>query len=338
MGKPKRQVNSGQREMCELLGAGFDAHASPYPFLREVKRRIQWEPVRRTLERAYADHGRPACDPVLMARLWLLQKWFNLSDRAVIENAVDRASFREFLDLAPGDPLPDFTTLHVFRERLQRHGLAEAPLAEVDRQLREQGMLVRTGQSVIVDGSLIPSQANCNTIDEHGSPIEPEATTQGRSDGAPPTHGWKLHAAVDEATGTIVASTVTTATGSERGELPELLDQCQPCELLADKGYPSGEVDRLLRRRKVRNQVMRKKPRGAHLSEYQRKRNALIARRRAPAEGTFGILKRVYGWSRSRWRGLVKTTRELRWTITAFNLRKLHNLGWTYAARAGPSR
>lgn len=322
--------------MCELLGAGFDVHAAPYPFLREVKRRIQWEPVRQSLERAYADQGRPAWDPVLMTKLWLLQKWFGLSDRAVIENAMDRASFREFLDLAPDDPLPDFSTLHVFRERLQRHGLAEAPLAEVDRQLHEQGLLVRGGQSVIVDGSLIPSQTNRGTTDEHGAPMEPEATTQGRSDGTPPTHGWKLHAAVDEATGLIEAATVTTATASERAELPELLDQCQPCEVLADKGYPSAEVDRVLRGRKVRNLVMCKKPRGARLSEYHRKRNARIAKRRAPAEGTFGILKRVYGWSRSRWRGLVKTARELRWTITAFNLRKLHTLGWSVGSRAGP--
>jgi transposase, IS5 family len=322
--------------MCEMLGAGFDVHASPYPFLREVKRRIQWEPVGRALGKAYADQGRPAWDPVLMTKLWLLQKWFQLSDRSVVENAQDRASFREFLDLAPGDPLPDYTSLHVFRERLQRHGLGEAPLAEVERQLTEQGLLVRTGQSVIVDGSLIPSQTNPGSTDEHGSPLEPEATTQGRSDGTPPTHGFKLHAAVEEETGLIAGATVTTATASERGELPELLDQCQPCEVLADKGYPSAEVSQLLRRRKVRNLVMRKKPRGGRLSEYQRRRNARIAKRRAPAEGTFGILKRCYGWARSRWRGLVKTTRELRWTITAFNLRKLHTLGWAVRSRAGP--
>jgi hypothetical protein len=75
---------------------------------------------------------------------------------------------------------------------------------------------------------------------------------------------------------------------------------------------------------------MRKKPRGGRMSDDHRKRNATMAKRRAPAEGTFGMVKRVDGWLRSRWRGLLKTTRELRWTIMALNLGKLHPLGWLW--------
>lgn len=334
MGMPKIQVKSGQGSFAELPGAGFEPQPRPFPFLREVKWRIDWDAIRQLLLPAYHAEGRPGIDPVLMVRLWLLQRWFNLSDRAVIDHAMDRASFREFLELGAEDLLPDPTTLYVFRERLTRCGLEDEPLVEVDRQLIQHGLIVQTRNSVLVDGSLIPSATRSTTTDSEGQPLEPEATTLAGKKGKPPTHGWKMHAAVAEDSELILGITVTTATGAEREQLDKLIMEGD-AELLADRGYPSKGVDKLLRARKVKNRVMRKKPKGGTLNKYNKQRNKAIAKRRGCIEHVFAYFKDVMGWRRAAFRGLTKVTRELLWSVTAYNLRRLHSLGWR-ATRAGP--
>lgn len=65
-----------------------------------------------------SDNGRPATDPELLLRLSVLQRMHGLSDRGVIERAQTDLAFRAFLHLNWEDPLPDHSTLHVFRSRL----------------------------------------------------------------------------------------------------------------------------------------------------------------------------------------------------------------------------
>jgi transposase len=51
-------------------------------------------------DRYTPDFGKPAEDPEFMLRLCLLQYLYGGSDREVIENALDKMSFKYFLGLA----------------------------------------------------------------------------------------------------------------------------------------------------------------------------------------------------------------------------------------------
>ena len=58
------------------------------------------------------------------------------------------------------------------------------------------------------------------------------------------------------------------------------------------------------------------------LPHWQRRRNELIAPVRAPVERVFGTLKRSYGYTRVRYRGLRRNAVEMWFKLMAYNLRK----------------
>jgi len=68
-------------------------------FLANISKIIDFEKFRHTLDDCYESIGRCAYDPVILLKMLLLQRWYNLSDRAVVAEAADRISFRLFLGL-----------------------------------------------------------------------------------------------------------------------------------------------------------------------------------------------------------------------------------------------
>ena len=72
--------------------------------------------------------------------------------------------------------------------------------------------------------------------------------------------------------------------------------------IYADKGYESKKRRAALKARGIKDRIMHR----AHkhqpaLPHWQERRNALIARRRAPVERVFGNFKRLYGRARVRY-------------------------------------
>ena len=67
------------------------------------------------------------------------------------------------------------------------------------------------------------------------------------------------------------------------------------------------------------------------LPHWQRRRNELIAPVRASVERVFGTLKRSYGYTRVRYRGLGRNAVEMWFKLMAYNLRKVVKLyGYSY--------
>jgi transposase len=88
-------------------------------YLRRVKDTLDFEPLRPLLNSRYKpNQGRPAEDPVRMFKFAFLQFHYKLSDREVIAQAQVNVAMRFFLDLALDSPLPDPSSLSVFRARL----------------------------------------------------------------------------------------------------------------------------------------------------------------------------------------------------------------------------
>ena len=70
--------------------------------------------------------GRKPIDVVLMFKLLLLQKLYNISDEQLEYQVNDRLSFMQFLGLSLADAVPDATSVWLFRQQIRSAGLVEA--------------------------------------------------------------------------------------------------------------------------------------------------------------------------------------------------------------------
>jgi transposase len=110
-------------------------------FLRRLPEIVDFERFRSSLSSAYShDMGRPPVDPVLMLKLEILARHYNLSDRELMKQAQVNVAFRLFLRLSVQSPLPHHTSMTYFRERVGAAVLQEAFHALLG-QARELGLV-----------------------------------------------------------------------------------------------------------------------------------------------------------------------------------------------------
>ena len=89
---------------------------------------IPWDIFENTLEvinvkPRKSNAGRKPFDVLLMFKMLVLQKLYNLSDEELEYQINDRLSFMKFLDLGIEDKVPDATTLWLFREKIKEKEL-----------------------------------------------------------------------------------------------------------------------------------------------------------------------------------------------------------------------
>ena len=305
----------------------FDSFLATPPrneVLRELATLLDWDDLRAVVAPAYksAGAGAPGYDPVVLIKLHLLQRLYGLSDPAVVEEAADRLSFREFLGLRASDVVPDDTTLVKFRRRLREGGLIDALLVAVERQLADQGITIREGAIKIIDATLIRAAVN---PPRKGRGKGAKAPLDGDADftlkGNKPHYGYKLHVAQDRETGLLAMHVVTAASTHDSQVFDDLIDGSEG-EVLADKAYDSRKNRAKLKANQTKVSIMKKAVRGKPLSPWWRGRNKSIGRVRGFIEGSFATFKRYLGCGRARYRGLERVYEQMTWGVLAFNLRR----------------
>ena len=91
----------------------------------------------------------------------------------------------------------------------------------------------------------------------------------------------------------------------------------------ADRAYESKRRRRWLRTLGIKDRIMhRSHKHQSELPHWQKRRNELIDPRRKLVEKVFGTLKRSYGYSRVRYRGLERNAVEMWFKLMAYNFRK----------------
>ena len=88
--------------------------------LEKLNKGVDFEMFRNLLEEKLIKSpkgagGRPPYDYVLMFKILILQRYYNLSDEQVEYQINDRMSFMRFLDLTIADDIPDSRTVWTFR-------------------------------------------------------------------------------------------------------------------------------------------------------------------------------------------------------------------------------
>lgn len=287
-------------------------------FLCEMEVVVPWTRLLAVIEPVYpkAGNGRRPYELPVMLRIHFMQHWFSYGDAAMEESLHDIPLLRRFAGLDAGvDTLPDETTILNFRHLLQSHGLSSRLLAEVNALLAEKGLLLREGTTV--DATLIAAPPS--TKNREGK-RDPEMTQTKK--GNQWYFGMKAHIGVDDASGLVHTVVGTTARTSDMSQFEHLLHGDET-RISADRGYDYPQIHAQLEENLIEDWVARKARPGKPLDAWTRNLNHAIARLRAVGEHPFRILKRQFGYTKVRYRGLAKNTAQL---VTLFALGNLYQV------------
>jgi IS5 family transposase len=283
---------------------------------------IDWAPIEALAAPLRAgESGRPPYPAGATLRALYLQALYDLSDPGLEDSLRHRSDFRSFCGFGFDRPTPDETTLCRFRLAAIAAGVMEAVLAEVNRQLEARGLLLKKG--TLIDASIVEA-ASRRPAHQAGpkaeAPREPEARFTRK--GGRSYFGWRLHVGMDQGSGLLHSVVVTPANVNESAVAERLIRGDERC-VYADRGYENKRRRARLKARGIKDRIMHRRHKHLPvLPPWQRLRNRLIGRIRAPVEAVFGTLKRGYGRARSRYVGLARTTADLVRVLTVYNLRR----------------
>ena len=270
-------------------------------FLATMERIVPWDALCSVIEPHYpkAGNGRPPVGLERMLRMYFVQHWFNLADEACEDALLDSTALRRFVGIDLGrERVPDATTLLKFRRRLEKHGLGAALFAKVGEVLQAHGMKVGTG--TIVDATIIGAPSSTKNAQGERDP-EMHQTKKGQQW----YFGMKLHIGVDSKTGLAHSAVVTSANVHDKHPLPTLLHGAEK-QVFGDSAYASQQE--LMRSKAPQaedctNQRVRPGSATAGLDEIL---NRVKSKVRSRVEHVFAVVKRLWGFSKVRYRGLAK--------------------------------
>ena len=284
-------------------------------FLAEMEQVVPWKDLCQLIEPVYpkSGNGRPAVGLERMLRIYFLQQWFNLSDPAVEEALYESLSMRRFAGIDLGrEPVPDETTVCKFRHLLEQHDLGQAMFERVHVHLEARGVLIATG--TIVDATIINAPSSTKNASGKRDP-DMHQTRKGRQW----YFGMKAHIGVDSKTKVIHAVVATAANVHDATILPDLLHG-EETRVWGDQAYKGKGAVIREHAPNARDFTNRRcKYRGV-VDEAEKARNRTKSKVRAKVEHCFGVIKRVFGFTKVRYRGLEKNAHRLFVTCALTNL------------------
>jgi len=303
-------------------------------FLKELDTIINFEELRPLLNKNGVAKsnvaGAPAYDNVLMFKVLLLQKYYNLSDQATEDAFYVNLLFIRFVGLSLEDSVPDESTICRFRNSLLKHKLYDKLFDSVNRQLEAKDLIAKTGKSILVDASLIKSnntqiknktkeqrkedkaevkkintdldtlqgidtkniQTSKDSINNeedsynHTKKIDTEIRIGYQSSKKQYTQGYKIHIAVDEASGVILKPQVTFANTADIDAVKGFVEDIKNIDsFYADKAYKSKETDELLENKNINNMICLKEKQTLAKEQILQQRKDEKPKHGVPLEG-----------------------------------------------------
>ena len=282
-------------------------HKPPLQKLNEI---IDWELFRKPIEEALtkddkkSNAGRKPYDKLLMFKILILQRYYNLSDEQTEFQIKDRLSFLDFLGLQIGDNVPDEKTIWLFKEQLKEKNLAKTLFDIFTAKLVSNGVVAKEG--TLVDASFIKVPKQRNKRDENSDikkgavPLEfgksKNKLSQKDCDARWVTKyktkefGYKDHISVDQKTKVITNYTVTPSSTHDSQAIKDLINEDDNA-LYADSAYKSKEIEDYLKENNVKSKIINRAYRNKALTNNQHKLNHKHSKTRVRVEHIFGTLK-----------------------------------------------
>jgi IS5 family transposase len=277
-------------------------------FLGEMEKVVPWKALLELIEPHYpktsSKGGRPPYPLATMLRIHLLQQWYDLSDPAMEDALIEVPTMRRFagIDMI-SDRIPDETTILSFRHLLEKHELGQQIFEVVKAYLKANGMAMKQG--TIIDATLIAAPSSTKNQKRERDP-EMHQTKKGNQW----YFGMKVHIGVDSESGLIHSVETTAANVHDLTPAAELLHG-EETVVYADAGYQGIDKRSEMQGRGIGFRVaMRPGKRRALPDTPEGRVDDMVetakAHFRAKVEHPFRVMKRQFGFQKTRLRGMLK--------------------------------
>jgi IS5 family transposase len=249
--------------------------------------------------------GAKPYDVLLMFKIMLIQRYYNLGDKQVEYQIIDRLSFKRFLGLETGDKVPDEKTIWAFREKLTNMGIVEDLFDNFRVYLGDKGLIFNEGKIIDASFTEVPRQRNNREEnkqikEENGDDLwndKPHKKSHKDIDArwtqknGENYYGYKNHIKIDGKSKLIDVYMVSDASIHDSRVLDILIseeDENQP--LYADSAYTGPNQEQVIEDCKMSNQVCEKGHRNHPLTTEQQANNRVKSKTRARVEHVFGFM------------------------------------------------
>ena len=292
-------------------------------FLAQIEQIIPWGEWEAIIKPCYykGERGNKPYELDLMLHLHILQNLYNLSDEATAAEVIDSRAFSEFCGVDSSNQVPDGDTIGRFRNILVKNGLQEKLFLQVVNLLTERGLILKKG--TIVDSTLIAAPPSVRNREKKR---DPDAHSVKK--GSTWHFGYKAHVGVDQDTGLVHHVKVTGANVHDVTMASQLLTG-EETAVYGDSGYLGAEKreEAILRNKqgkKIRYKVNRRpsqcKNRSVHSQAQIKRREHEKSSVRAKVEHVFAVVKGLFHFRKTRYRGLQKQTEKLNMLFALANL------------------
>ena len=293
-------------EMNDEFGA---ARTNKKDFLNKMDSIIPWDTFVKEIEPYYykGERGNKPYPLELMLRIYMLQNLYDLADMKVMYEILDSRAFTEFCYINSPDEVPDGDTIGRFRNLLNKYGLQQTIFETVVDLLLKRGLLLKKG--TIVDSTFIEAPSSTKNKDKKRDP-DAHSAKKGNT-----WHfGYKMHIGVDRDTGLVHHVKTTSANNHDVTATSELMHGEEET-LHGDSGYIGANkrpeaIRKNKQGKKIKYIINRKKSSISKLSKSgqyaAKKKEHEKSSVRCKVEHVFAVVKRLFGYRKTRYRGLRK--------------------------------
>lgn len=276
-------------------------------FLEKMDDTLPWSAWVSQIVPYYPDgkRGRKPVEIERMLRMTMLQTWFNLSDEGIEDAIYDSYAMKTFMgiDFSTGEQVPDATTLCKFRKLLNDNGLQKKFFDQVQELLAQQGKLVSGG--TIVDATIVEAPSSTKNRDKKRDP-EMHSTRKNTQW----YYGMRVHIGTDPHYGFVHTLISTAANEAEVKVAPRLLRK-EDTVVYGDAGYLNMDkyvTDGINREYKInRQRGTFKRHYGDSLAwAYEKEIEKRKSSVRYKVEYVFHIVKDIFHWRKTRYKGIHK--------------------------------
>ena len=307
--------------------------------LEKLNQAIDWDLFRPKLTKVFKKQakgagGRPPYDYVMLFKVLVLQRIYNLSDDQTEYQINDRMSFMRFLGLGLSDRVPDAKTIWLYRDTLTKANVIRELFDLFNGQLEEAGLITHTG--TIVDATFVEAPRQHNHHDENNDikqgktpkewkkPENIHKLRQKDSDarwtrkGREFHFGYKDHVKADADSKLITDYTVTPANVHDSQPMPAMIDESDKA-VYADSAYWGSVVADALPEN-VENHIHERGTKKQPLTEEQKASNRTKSKTRCRIEHIFGFMTNSMHGITVRSVGLARAEFNIGLTNLIYNL------------------
>ena len=319
--------------------------------LVKLKERIDFELFRTLLEEALHKEekgigGARPYDYVLMFKILILQRYYNISDDTMEYAILDRLSFMRFLGLTLADKVPDAKTIWHFREQLVKGNIAGKLFDRFKEELHKNNLIANEGK--IVDASFVEVPIQRNNREEnkqikegkipdewktHPNKLEQkDVNARWTKKNGKSYYGYKDHIKADGKSKLIDSYMVTDASVHDSQETENLLEEQDKGQgLHADSAYSGQPVKEIVEDYEMKNHIHEKGYRNNPLTEEQKQSNHIKSKTRARVEHIFGFIENSMHGSFIRTIGIKRATAVVGLMNLTYNIFRAIQLGYASA-------